>query len=102
MEKNGKLPTDCNGVQAHLSTSASSKIAELVIKFSDELVLKEVPRLLTWPIQFQKKYPTEQDIALYFFAQDLCRLVMLEFSYVFLLKRFKFLAFLIFWHFMQL
>ncbi|KNA16432.1 hypothetical protein SOVF_089030 isoform B [Spinacia oleracea] len=72
LEKNGKLPTDCNGVQAHLSTSASSKIAELVIKFSDELVLKEVPRLLTWPIQFQKKYPTEQDIALYFFAQDLC------------------------------
>uniref|UniRef100_A0A803L5Z7 AIPP2-like SPOC-like domain-containing protein n=2 Tax=Chenopodium quinoa TaxID=63459 RepID=A0A803L5Z7_CHEQI len=72
LEKSGKLPTDCYGVQAHLSTRASSKIADLVLKFSDELLLKEVPRLHTWPIQFQKKNPNEQDIALYFFAQDLC------------------------------
>ncbi|XP_021765659.1 uncharacterized protein LOC110730189 [Chenopodium quinoa] len=72
LEKSGKLPTDCYGVQAHLSTRASSKIADLVLKFSDELLLKEVPRLHTWPIQFQKNNPNEQDIALYFFAQDLC------------------------------
>lgn len=71
LEKSGKLPTDCYGVQAHLSTRASSKVAELVFKFPNELLLNEVPRPHIWPIQFQKNYPTEQDIAFYFFAQDL-------------------------------
>ncbi|KAL2901400.1 CAD protein [Bienertia sinuspersici] len=71
LEKSGELPTDCYGVQAHLSTRASSKVAELVHGFSPEMLLKEVPRSHTWPVQFQKNHPTEQDIALYFFAQDL-------------------------------
>ncbi|XP_057521057.1 uncharacterized protein LOC130801268 isoform X3 [Amaranthus tricolor] len=71
LEKSGKLPFECCGVEAHLSTCASSRVIGLVHKFSTELLLKEVPRLQTWPIQFQNYHPTEQDIALYFFAQDL-------------------------------
>lgn len=73
LEKSGKLPFECCGVEAHLSTCASSRVIGLVHKFSTELLLKEVPRLQTWPIQFQNYHPTEQDIALYFFAQDLSR-----------------------------
>lgn len=80
LEKSGQLPTDCYGVQAHLSTRASSKVVDLVHKFSPELRLKEVPRLHTWPLRFQNNHLTEKDIALYFFAQDLWRLVMLESS----------------------
>lgn len=71
LEKSGQLPTDCYGVQAHLSTRASSKVVDLVHKFSPELRLKEVPRLHTWPLRFQNNHLTEKDIALYFFAQDL-------------------------------
>lgn len=71
LEGGGKLPNCCRGVQAHLSTSASSMVLELVPKFHPELRLKEVPRLDIWPVQFQKKCPTERDIALYFFAEDL-------------------------------
>ncbi|XP_057518804.1 uncharacterized protein LOC130799651 isoform X2 [Amaranthus tricolor] len=71
LEKSGKLLSDCSGIQAHLSTRASPKVNELVHKFSTDLRFNEVPRLQTWPIQFQKNYLGEQDIALYFFAQDL-------------------------------
>lgn len=71
LEKSCKLPNDCSGIQAHLSTCASSKVVDLVHKFCPKLLLKEVPRIGTWPIQFQRKLPTEQDIAVYFFAEDL-------------------------------
>lgn len=71
LEEGGKLPNYCRGIQAHLSTSASSKVLELVPKFRPELMLKEVPRLDIWPVRFQKNCPTERDIALYFFAEDL-------------------------------
>ncbi|KAJ8432360.1 hypothetical protein Cgig2_014979 [Carnegiea gigantea] len=71
LEEGGKLPNYCRGIQAHLSTSASSKVLELVPKFHPELMLKEVPRLDIWPVRFQKNCPTERDIALYFFAEDL-------------------------------
>lgn len=71
LEKSCKLPNECSGIQAHLSTCASSKVVDLVHKFCPKLLLKEAPRIGTWPIQFQRKLPTEQDIAVYFFAEDL-------------------------------
>ncbi|KAK9698929.1 hypothetical protein RND81_08G141300 [Saponaria officinalis] len=72
MVKRGKFPNHCNGIQAHLSTCASSKVHEVVSKFGPKLVLNEAPRLQTWPAQFRScHHPTEQDIALYFFAEDL-------------------------------
>jgi len=75
LEEGGKLPDYCCRIQAHLSTCASSKVLEQVPKFHPELLLKEVPHLDIWPVQFQKNCPTENDIALYFFAEDLPRLV---------------------------
>lgn len=71
LEKGCKLPKECSGIQAHLSTCASPKVANLVNKFHPNLLLKEVSRLDTWPIQFQRNLPTEEDIGVYFFAEDL-------------------------------
>lgn len=44
-----------------------------VNKFSNRIVLYEVPRLSTWPIQFQENGVGEDNIALFFFAKDLER-----------------------------
>lgn len=73
MQKTGKLPTFCDGIQAHLSTCASPKVLETVNKFSDKILLEEVSRLKTWPTQFLENCATEDHIALYFFAEDLER-----------------------------
>ncbi|GMH09133.1 hypothetical protein Nepgr_010973 [Nepenthes gracilis] len=61
----------CSGVQAHLSTSASYKVLELVKKFPQKVVLSELPRAGMWPTQFQDCGAEEDNIALYFFAKDL-------------------------------
>ncbi|KAK9266901.1 hypothetical protein L1049_027160 [Liquidambar formosana] len=71
MQKSGKLPTFCDGIQAHLSTCASPKVLETVNKFSHKILLEEVSRLKTWPTQFLENCATEDHIALYFFAEDL-------------------------------
>ncbi|GMH22601.1 hypothetical protein Nepgr_024444 [Nepenthes gracilis] len=71
LEKGGKHPSYYNSIQAHLSTCASPKVLEVVNKFPHEIPLEEVPRLDTWPIQFQNNGATEDNIALYFFAEDL-------------------------------
>ncbi|CAH2072587.1 unnamed protein product, partial [Thlaspi arvense] len=59
-----------NGMQAHLSTLASPKVAEVVNKFPEKFSLSEVPRLSTWPAQFQDIGTKEDHIALFFFAKD--------------------------------
>lgn len=61
------------GVQAHLSTSASPKVLEVVNQFPHKINLDEVPRLSAWPSQFHDNGPKEHNIALYFFAKDLER-----------------------------
>ncbi|KAL3837937.1 hypothetical protein ACJIZ3_022528 [Penstemon smallii] len=60
-----------DGIQAHLSTCASPKVVESVNKFKSKIVLYEVPRLSTWPVQFQEHGVKEDNIALFFFAKDL-------------------------------
>ncbi|KAL9271765.1 hypothetical protein AKJ16_DCAP25600 [Drosera capensis] len=60
-----------DGVQAHVSTCASRKVAVLVKKFPDNVVLTEVPRSSTWPAQSQDQEVKEDNIALYFFTKDL-------------------------------
>ncbi|XP_011084637.1 uncharacterized protein LOC105166844 [Sesamum indicum] len=60
-----------DGIQAHLSTSASPKVIKAVNKFKSRIVLYEVPRKSTWPIQFQECGVREDNIALFFFAKDL-------------------------------
>ncbi|CAN7005622.1 hypothetical protein BRARA_C00734 [Brassica rapa] len=59
-----------SGMQAHLSTLASPKVAEVVNKFPEKFSLNEVPRLSTWPAQFQDSGTKEDHIALFFFAKD--------------------------------
>lgn len=73
MKRSGRLPEICDGFQAHLSTRASPKVPEVVTKFPDKVQLEEVTRLSSWPLQFQEKSPTEENIALFFFAKDVKR-----------------------------
>ncbi|XP_040989592.1 uncharacterized protein LOC121237085 isoform X2 [Juglans microcarpa x Juglans regia] len=68
--RNGRLPSSCSGVQAHLSTRASPEVFDVVFKLPQKVILEEVPRLSTWPTQFSENLATEDNIALYFFAKD--------------------------------
>ncbi|TYI58496.1 hypothetical protein E1A91_D11G362900v1 [Gossypium mustelinum] len=71
VNKLGKPPELCGGIQAHISTLASPKVLEVVNSFPHKVSLYEVPRLSTWPAQFHDSSPKEDNIALYFFAKDL-------------------------------
>ncbi|MED6182964.1 hypothetical protein PIB30_033566 [Stylosanthes scabra] len=71
MHRSGKPPDLCTGIQAHLSTSASPKVLEVVNKILPEVSLNEVSRLSTWPTQFHQGGAREDNIALYFFAKDI-------------------------------
>ncbi|XP_058206469.1 uncharacterized protein LOC131319981 isoform X4 [Rhododendron vialii] len=71
VQKSGKRPELRDGIQAHLSTFASPKVPEVVNMFPPKILLHEVPRLSTWPLQFQEIGVKEDNIALYFFAKDL-------------------------------
>lgn len=73
VQKSGKRPELHDGIQAHLSTFASPKVPEVVKTFPSKILLNEVPRLSTWPLQFQESGVKEDNIALYFFAKDLER-----------------------------
>ncbi|KAH7659143.1 Zinc finger RING/FYVE/PHD-type protein [Dioscorea alata] len=67
----GRLLEPCNGVQAHLSTCASPKVLEVVNKFPGKVKLEEVPRSSSWPLQFQRISPKDDNIALFLFARDI-------------------------------
>uniref|UniRef100_A0A5B7AJ90 PHD-type domain-containing protein n=1 Tax=Davidia involucrata TaxID=16924 RepID=A0A5B7AJ90_DAVIN len=71
VHRSGKLPELCDGIQAHLSTCASPKVLKAVNMFPHKVLLNEVPRSSTWPIQFQESGVKEDNVALYFFAKDL-------------------------------
>lgn len=73
MHRCGKLPDFCDGIQAHLSTCASPRVIEVASKLPQNISLKEVPRLSTWPSQFHDCGVKEDNIALYFFARDIHR-----------------------------
>ena len=49
MQRREKLPNSCYGMQAHLSTNASPKVLEVVVKLPQKIILEEVPRLSAWP-----------------------------------------------------
>uniref|UniRef100_A0A2N9EKN5 PHD-type domain-containing protein n=1 Tax=Fagus sylvatica TaxID=28930 RepID=A0A2N9EKN5_FAGSY len=71
MQRSEQLPSSCYGMQAHLSTYASPKVLEVVLKLPQKIILEEVPRLSVWPTQFSENHATEDNIALYYFAKDL-------------------------------
>ncbi|CAI9785545.1 unnamed protein product [Fraxinus pennsylvanica] len=68
--RSGKILDLREGIQAHLSTCASPKVIESVNMFNHKIILNEVPRLSTWPVQFQEFGVREDNIALFFFARD--------------------------------
>lgn len=59
-----------DGFQAHLSTCASPKALEVVKQLPQRIQLVEVPRCSSWPQQFKEAQPSEDNIALFFFAKD--------------------------------
>ncbi|KAL9164222.1 hypothetical protein ABFS82_06G091100 [Erythranthe guttata] len=69
--RSGKTSDLWDGIQAHVSTCASPKVIDTVYKFKSRIVLYEVPRLSTWPAQFQEHGVKEDNVALFFFAKDL-------------------------------
>lgn len=71
VQSNKKLPGVLSRIQAHLSTQSSPRIPEVVKNFSGKILLEEVPRSSTWPTQFLKDQPQDDNIGLYFFAQDI-------------------------------
>ncbi|XP_054811853.1 uncharacterized protein LOC129313051 [Prosopis cineraria] len=71
LHRSGKPPDLCSGIQAHLSTCASLKVLEVVNKLPSKIPLSEVPRASTWPSQFHQGGAKENNIALYFFAEDI-------------------------------
>lgn len=70
MHKGEKLPDIYDGFQAHLSTCASPRVIQTMNNFPHKVLLNEVPRLSTWPIQFVETGVREAHIGLYFFARD--------------------------------
>eukprot|EP00252_Welwitschia_mirabilis_P002705 TRINITY_DN12662_c0_g1_i1.p1 TRINITY_DN12662_c0_g1~~TRINITY_DN12662_c0_g1_i1.p1 ORF type:complete len:1679 (-),score=401.09 TRINITY_DN12662_c0_g1_i1:487-5523(-) len=67
----GNMTTTFVGLQAHASTCAARKVLDAAKKFPSCIPLEEVPRLNAWPKQFQCIRPSDENIALYFFAKDL-------------------------------
>nr|CAB3462007.1 unnamed protein product [Digitaria exilis] len=61
----------CDGLQAHLSCSATPKLIDLATKFPSKFQLEELPRHNVWPVQFQENRPTCSSIDLFFFARDI-------------------------------
>ncbi|XP_038974985.1 uncharacterized protein LOC103711790 isoform X3 [Phoenix dactylifera] len=69
--RTGGLHEFFDGIQAHLSTSASPNMLEVVSQFPCKLQLDEAPYLRLWPLQFQGISPKEDNIAIFFFAKDI-------------------------------
>ncbi|TMW86679.1 hypothetical protein EJD97_021022 [Solanum chilense] len=83
VQKSGRTLDLCDGIQAHLSSCASPNVLDAVHKFPQKVLFNEVSRLSTWPIQFQEYGVKEDNIALFFFAQDIgsyerCYKILLE------------------------
>lgn len=81
LQRSGRLTDYFDGIRAHMSTCASPRVLEVVKKFPCKVELEEIPRLSSWPMQFQGKV-TEDNIALYFFAKDLERFVVWHFPFL--------------------
>ncbi|EPS73829.1 hypothetical protein M569_00926, partial [Genlisea aurea] len=69
--QSGKSVGSWEGIQAHLSSTSSPKVVEAVKSFKSRIVLHEMSRLSSWPMQFQEHGVSEDNIALFFFAKDL-------------------------------
>lgn len=66
----GNFAEKFNGIQAHLSSSASNRVFEAAIKVPGCVQLEEVSHINLWSSHFQRVGPQEENIALFFFAKD--------------------------------
>lgn len=69
--KSGKLLRSCEGIQAHLSSFASRKVLQTASRIPLKIQLEEVAYVNSWPWQYQGRSPKENNIALFFFANDI-------------------------------
>lgn len=70
ISRHGNSPEMFDGFQAYLSTCASSKVRQVGEQLPGKIQLAEVPRHSSWPLQFKEVNPSEDNIALFFFAKD--------------------------------
>ncbi|KAJ1254053.1 hypothetical protein BS78_K128100 [Paspalum vaginatum] len=70
VSRHGNCPQMFDGFQAYLSTCASSKVREVGEQLPGKIQLAEVPRHSSWPLQFKEVNPSEDNIAIFFFAKD--------------------------------
>ncbi|XP_062205871.1 protein PARALOG OF AIPP2-like [Phragmites australis] len=70
VSRHGNSTKMFDGIQAYLSTCASSKAREVGKQLPHKILLAEVTRHSSWPLQFKEVNPTEDNIALFFFAKD--------------------------------
>lgn len=68
-------------IQAHKSNHACDKVDAAVKKLPQKIVLSEATRLSTWPTQFKDSPAMEENIALFFFAENLERYTAIFFFY---------------------
>ncbi|TVU50461.1 hypothetical protein EJB05_01833 [Eragrostis curvula] len=67
----GRLPAFCDGLQAHISCSASSEVLEVAKRLPSKIQLQKLPRQSVWLPEFQENYPTCGSIDIFFFARDM-------------------------------
>lgn len=75
----GKCPEMFEGIQAHLSSCASQRVFEAAMKVPYSVHLEEVSHISLWPSHFQKIGAQEENIGLFFFAEDSERFVCEEY-----------------------
>ncbi|KAM0898854.1 hypothetical protein ACQ4PT_021672 [Festuca glaucescens] len=66
--RTGRSPELLEGLQVHLSCSASPKVLEIAKKFPSKILLEELPRQNLWPPHNHENDPS---IGLFFFARDI-------------------------------
>nr|XP_043616786.1 serine-rich adhesin for platelets-like [Erigeron canadensis] len=71
INRSGKAAEFWDGLQAHLSMCASSRVSETVNNLPHRILLNGVSRISAWPAQFENRGVKEDNIAIYFFAKDL-------------------------------
>ncbi|XP_071732134.1 protein PARALOG OF AIPP2-like [Rutidosis leptorrhynchoides] len=70
INRSGKAAEYWDGLQAHLSTCASSRVFDTVNNLPCKILLNGVSRISAWPSQFEKSGVKEDNVAIYFFAKD--------------------------------
>lgn len=67
-------------IQAHKSICASDKVDAIMAKSPQKIILDEVPRFSIWSTQFKDSQAVEDNIALFFFAENIERYTVIIYS----------------------